>query len=243
MAGIDQNQAGLIARTELDLALKQFAQASSLIQTDQQKILSRLTEILFKKPSIFKAGLWTDYIQQYPLALNGSAGAIWSTFNAGSNPTVFILNLQDADKVKISSIAQNLDNSVGLTSYIAYALSPFDSRQQIPCDQFSLVRTIRTGIAVTDGGISTQLNMDGSAITTGNIDPVSGAVNESTDYESVTIDVDIAPNQSSYIALQMEDEIPCAGNKYIHVFGFIAGGDLFDRLSDAQMLFSYQLIK
>lgn len=176
MSGLNRTQDQLISSVNLRTALQGFSLVPSQILEKQNQLLAELVAKNRKAPSIFKAGSGYEFRNQYLLPQDGDNAT--ASYLAWGVLLVKILDIQDADIVRISSIAIN-NNQGGTPSQIDppvlfFALSPNDTLNTIPSSQFT---------ALNKG----QANIQGQGGT--NLMTVSA-------------------------------EIPCAGNKYLHLFGF-----------------------
>lgn len=245
MAGENPTQAAVPEMTNLMVALQQYVQVAGLIQRDQQKVLAQLIMGL-KPPSVFKSGTWFDNVGTYELAPIGPVGQAY--FQVASNPVVVcILNLQDADKIRLVFNTQLFNIGV---NFMAYALSPSDLNNQIPVDQFSYWNNVALGgfsVGTDDSTANLDFSPSNPVAISGNIDPVTGNVTETADVTGMQALMEFQGSTATNAALlQISDEIPCSGNKYIHIFGFINGSQ--DAISTLQnnssnCFLSYALIK
>lgn len=237
MAGNDRTLASQMALNAQARALESILLVPDLLKQIQTELIAQQQARTFKKPAVFYSGGQFDFDNSYPIVGKDASSV---NFLAMGCVTIKTLNIQDADCIRFgySGAAISSKNAC----FLAVAFSASTNFQEIPLNQFFL---INASIFLNVGSInfSSLFPFAGTTTTTGTIDPVSGAVNEDTDYTELQLTGNVTLTSPKTFGVNIWENLPCAGNRYMHVMGSIFGVDLHTNLGAGLSAFTYALIK
>lgn len=233
MPGFDRNQETIIAQQALAKAVADYMAVPCKAIADQTALMNELLRRFFKKPSIFAAVNGLEPRGKYSII--GADNVTKAYRNQGAS-VVGVYSIEDSDIIEIVYSGLGAPTSC----FIACALSVSDPTTPLQTDNFVLLKDIG-GIFSTTPNSSSESSFSGTLAVTGNVDPVTGDVNEVIDPSDVGINTDFSAGVSA--VWQISGKIPCAGYKYLHLFGVVDSSDFVTELLGDTGILTIALIK